>query len=258
MKIGICKLCFQKKNLCKKSHIIPDFHFKFLYGPNNKLVYLNPKKSQVKYNSEYEGDILCEECDGRIIGRLDDYAAKLIHDKFRTKTVFRLGQINGKEHLILENSPNYDYSSFRLFLLSLLWRVSISSRPFFRAVKLKPETEEDLRLMILNNTPREPNEYPCFINLPPLVSIPNGGRGFTTLHMPTMSPQHVKKDEFDAYEFIVEGIHYIFIISIPKTWNLIPSVEKNKLTIGFVSLQDQEGILQEIIQMRKKHINDTP
>jgi hypothetical protein len=255
MKTGICKLCLQKRNLCNKSHIFPDFHFKFLYGSDHALVFLNYKKSEIRYNSEYESNILCEKCDGKIIGKLDDYAAKLIHDKFRTKTIFRLEQINGKKNLILENSPNYDYSIFKLFLISLLWRASISSRPFFQAIKLQPNIEEELRSMILRNEPGDPQKYPCFINLPPLVSTPNGGLGFSTFYMPTMSPMHVKEGEFEAHEFVIEGIHYIFIISTSKTWNIIPSVERSKLTIGFASIQDQREILEEVMQMIKKNRN---
>jgi len=248
--MGICKLCLQKRKLCKKSHIIPKFHYKFLYGSNNKLIYLNFKKLQVRYNSEYEGNILCQGCEGKILGKLDCYAAELINGN---KTVFHLKQINGQKCLVLENSSNYDYSKFKLFLLSLLWRTSISSRPFFKTIKLQPQVEEDLRLMILNNKPGKPRKYPCLIILPPLVSTPNGGCGFIIFDMPTMSPRHEKKDEFEAYDLVIEGIHYIFIVSMPKIWNVAPSLEANKLIMGFASTRDQEKLLREIMLMIKQN-----
>ncbi len=259
MKKGICKLCLQEKELCRKSHIIPRFHYKFLYGPNNKLVYLNSQKAEVRYNSEYEGGILCKECEGGILGRLDDYAAKLIHYDFPTKSVFRFEQIDGKECSVLENCPNYDYARFKLFLLSLLWRASITSRPFFKTIKLNLQTEDDLRKMIINSKPGEPEEYPCFLNLPPLTPGPDGVLGFNTLHMPTMSPKCVKKDGLEICEFVIEGIHYYFLISRPQTWNVVPSVQKDKLTIGFASVETQEELLQEAIQMiRKNGMTETP
>jgi len=249
MKKGICKLCLQEKELCRESHIIPGFHYKFLYGSNNKLIYLNSQKAEVRYNSEYESDILCKECEEGILGRLDDYAAKLIHNEFPTKSLFRLEQIDGKECSVLENCPNYDYARFKLFLLSLLWRASIASRPFFRAIRLDSWVEENLRKMVLNSRPGEPEEYPCFINLPPLVPGPDGRFGFNTLHMPTMSPRCVKKDQLEICEFVIEGMHYFFLVSKPGKWNVVPSVEKNKLIIGFASLQDQEQLLEKAIQM---------
>ena len=259
MKRGICKLCFQEKELCRESHIFPKFHYKFLYGANNQLIYLNSKKSQTRYNSEYESNILCKECDENILGKLDDYAANLIHDNFATKTEFSLKIIDGREHIILKDSPNYKYSSFKLFLLSLLWRASISSRPFFQTTKLNFQTEEDLRLMILKNDPKEPEKYACFINLPPLVSTPDGGRGFNTLYMPTISPEHIKKDGLEICQLIIEGIRYSFIISVPKTWNIAPGVGRNKLTIGFTTLQDQTELLQKSIEMIKiKRSRPTP
>ena len=249
MKTGICKLCLQEKALCRESHIIPSFHYKFLYGHNNELIYLNSQKAEVRYNSEYESDILCKECEEGVIGRLDDYAAKLIHNKFPIKSIFRLEQINGKECSVLENCPNYDYACFKLFLLSLLWRASITSRPFFKAIQLNSQVEEDLRKMVLNNRPGEPEEFPCFINLPPLVPDQDGRRGFHPLHMPTMSPRCVKKDQLEICEFVIEGMHYYFLVSRPEKWNVIPGVEKNKLITGFASLQDQEQLLQEAVQM---------
>jgi hypothetical protein len=54
MKIGICKLCLQKKKLCRKSHIIPSFHYKLLYGKNKKLIYVSSEGVKIRHNSEYE------------------------------------------------------------------------------------------------------------------------------------------------------------------------------------------------------------
>ena len=47
----------------------------------------------------------------------------------------------------------------------------------------------------------------------------------------------------------------MFIISTPETWDIRPSIERNKLTIGFASIQDQEEILEETISMLRKQRN---
>ncbi|MDE1924920.1 MAG: hypothetical protein KGH79_01940 [Patescibacteria group bacterium] len=59
---GKCKLCLQEKELCRESHIIPRFLYKFLTGKNNSMVYLDTQRAQTKYNSEYESGILCVNC----------------------------------------------------------------------------------------------------------------------------------------------------------------------------------------------------
>jgi len=53
-----------------------------------------------------------------------------------------------------------DPSSLRLFYLSVLWRASASSRPEFSAIKLPPEDEERLRLMLVAGDPGDPAFYP--------------------------------------------------------------------------------------------------
>ncbi len=247
-------MCLEHKDLCKESHIIPKFLYKFLTGDNNLLVYLDVKRAHFKYNSEYESDILCEDCDTGIIGKLDNYAAKFLHGEFPVKVAPRLVSVEGQECVVRENDPNYDYTRFKLFLLSLLWRGSISSRPFFQQLKLRPTVEEDLRQMIKDNRPGEPDEYSCFICLPPLMPTPDGGQGFYTFYMPTMAPVCVDVNGMEMCKFVIEGTHYFFIISRPLGPNVVPSVEKNKLTIGFSSVEEQAQLQRQMIRIMQKHL----
>ncbi len=130
MKIGQCKLCLKTKKLCGESHIIPRFLYKLLTGENSLLVFLDKIAARFRYNGEYEGNILCENCDSHVIGKLDDYAAKFIHNEFPQKLISRIEVIEGHEHLVIENDPNYDYKKYKLFLLSLLfkWDQTLSSK----------------------------------------------------------------------------------------------------------------------------------
>lgn len=45
---------------------------------------------------------------------------------------------------------NFDFEKFYLFLLSILWRASISSHEAFEVVKLPPELQNVFRLALLN------------------------------------------------------------------------------------------------------------
>ena len=49
-----------------------------------------------------------------------------------------------------------DYSSFKLFHLSVLFRASVSQKPTFAAVSLGPHHEEKVRQLILKQDPGKP------------------------------------------------------------------------------------------------------
>ncbi|MFA5172815.1 MAG: hypothetical protein WC435_00220 [Candidatus Paceibacterota bacterium] len=253
MKRGQCKLCLQIKDLCKESHIIPSFLYKLLAGKNSLLVFLDKIAARFRYNGEYERNILCENCDNQIIGKLDDYAAKFIHNEFPQKLNSRIEVINGHEYLVIENDPNYDYKKYKLFLLSLLWRSSIASRPFFQQLKLSSSVEDDLRQMILSSNPGEPERYASFVFLPPLVSAPGGGRGFNTFYMPTMSPIMAKNNDWEICKFIVEGMMFFFLISAPPGTKVEPSTRKDKLLLKISTPEEQSEVHKLIFEMVRNH-----
>ena len=55
----------------------------------------------------------------------------------------------------------FDYASFKLFHLSVLFRASVSSLPTFAAVSLGPH-EEKLRKLLISKNPGEYSQYPIF------------------------------------------------------------------------------------------------
>lgn len=253
MQIGQCKLCLKHKELCKESHIIPRFMYKHITGDNNELVIIDAQHARHKFNSEYEGNILCENCDSVIIGKLDDYFAKFIHGEFPNIIQPRFERMDNRDIIVRENDPYYDYNRFKLFLLSLLWRASISSRPLFGQIKLPQEIEADLRTRILNQQPGEPDLYTCFIHLPPITTDQQGRTGFHTFYMPTMSPIYIEKGSLKMCEFIIEGVHYYFIISRPPNMNVEPAVDKDKLTLAFSAIEDQNKLIDQIATYAKSH-----
>ncbi len=253
MRKGICKLCLKNEYLCRESHIIPSFLYKILYGPNKSLVFVDKNQSKTKYNSEYESDILCKNCDNIIIGRLDDYAAKYMYREFPSSVATRTEHKNGRDLVIRENDPNYDYNRYKLFLLSVLWRSSVSSRPFFQSLKISPGIEEDLRRRIISGKAGKPDEYPCIIHLPPLIKHDDGNMGFNTLYMPTRSPIIIKKNGTEICEFVIAGTYYFFITQKPKNMVVQPSVDEKVLTMGFRTIMEQTELIDKTIALIKNH-----
>ncbi len=158
MNKGICKLCLQEKLLLKKSHIIPDFMYrdgniyhddhtvhKIDFGQFLKGQFVSSGKQR---SAEYEGNILCRECDSEIIQGYEDYAKRVIFgEKLNIELIYSISQ----DEVIVRN---IDYTKLKLFFLSVLWRASISSRPFFKEITIDYEKEEELREMILTGNPK--------------------------------------------------------------------------------------------------------
>ncbi len=167
-----CKLCHETKTLINKSHIIPDFYYKKLglYNDKHQLhkieaqEFVKSKKFKLLPTGDYEGGILCKECDNEVIGNLEDYARRLFFGDLRPNQAIKINkfknQFDGFEFTICEN---VDYKKFKLFLLSILYRACISSREIFKEAEIPSGDLEAIRKMIINENPGKVNEYPIVI-----------------------------------------------------------------------------------------------
>ena len=151
-----CRLCKEEKKLIKTSHIISDFLHEQLYDEKHRIIKFHPdelKKENPKISTPpsatYEGDILCADCDNKVIGKYESYVSKLLKNKLTdSKKVSCKESINSLKETVIEVN-NLDYKNIKLFLLSILWRSSISSKPEFTQVSLGPY-EEKIRVQLLN------------------------------------------------------------------------------------------------------------
>lgn len=197
-----CKLCLREKELIGKSHIVPDFMYKELFDEKHSLISfktLTPQSGRSVFNGEYEGDILCRDCDNKIIGKLESYASQILYGGPLGVKMQNFIKPDGLE---FTETTGLDYPKFKLFLLSVLWRASISNRPFFRLVSLGPY-EEKIRQMILNGDAGLPGDFPCIL-------ISYRKRNFPKKMI--MEPKKIKIDNKIGYHFLIGGISYMFKI----------------------------------------------
>ena len=158
-----CRLCNQDKTLLKQSHIIPDFMYKGLFDEKHFIApvdLIEFKRKKLQPNGFYDSYILCDDCDRKLLGSLESYSSMVIwggegredrYPAFERK----VNQLNQKFlHL-----TNVNYSKFKLFLLSIIWRASISKQKIFDSVLLG-EYEDKIRKMIFENDPGRAYEYP--------------------------------------------------------------------------------------------------
>lgn len=147
-----CRLCRRARPL-RDSHIFPEFLYRAVYdtSPRRFEEITFGQNSRVDYHQKgLREPLLCAECE-QLLGSHERYASQLFfhRDDFHWVTV-------GATTFI---SP-VKYSSFKLFLLSLLWRAGVSSLPSFREVTLGPH-EPRIRAMLLASDPGKPHDYPA-------------------------------------------------------------------------------------------------
>ncbi len=203
--VGKCKLCFGEKELCKQSHIIPNFMYKGIFDDKNRLLLVGSEKGILtergyRQTGEFDNQILRHSCDNVTLGKLDRYASLILYDGY-PKIFENRKDNNGMEYTFC---GEIDYTKFKLFLLSIVWRASVSKRPLFKEVQLGPH-EDRIRQMIINGDPGEQFSYPCLI--------------MTYLHLKDFpsdlvgQPSRTRFGGGYIYKFLIGGMIYIFFIS---------------------------------------------
>jgi hypothetical protein len=151
---GSCRLC-NANSLLVEGHILPKFLLRQtgLTGANKKFMlqcYSNPAATEAHRQDGFKEYLMCEVCDGGIIGTLENYASK----QFR-RDDSPLSQVPSNGFLW----SDLDYAKMKLFTISLLWRMSLSIHGWFGHVRLGSKHEEAMRLMLLKGDPGEPWRY---------------------------------------------------------------------------------------------------
>jgi hypothetical protein len=189
-----CRLCLQKKKLCK-SHIIPEFFYKTLYSEKeHKFIQLSGTKKVIKWQKGFKEKLLCEDCESKL-NKWETYAANILFNDF-------VGNIKRMNDAIVIDGV--DYSQFKLFQMSIIWRAGVTSLQQFSNVNLGPH-EEKLRIMVLEDNPGEDYEYGCLIICTPSYSD-------ITKQM-LMAPQPSKFDGHHCYVFFMAGLSWVFFVS---------------------------------------------
>ncbi len=149
-----CKLCRQRTDLIE-AHNIPAGYFRRMpsdQGParvlkNNSEEF--PKRAPVGI---YDRNILCSTCEPRF-GPWDTHAQEILTDDIHNGTVRKIG-----DKIVGFEIQEYDYNLLKLFFISLAWRASVSTQPFYRRVSLGP-FEERARQLILEDRPGPAGDF---------------------------------------------------------------------------------------------------
>lgn len=220
-----CKLCLQDLPLLKKSHIIPNFMYKELFGGKGRMASISTsdiRNMTFMQSGHYEADLLCATCDNSIISRLERYASNTI---FGNNSKIKVEFFPEKGNAVpCRRYYNIDYTHLKLFFLSILWRSHISKNSFFEEIDLGEKYAEEIRQMILSNDAGDENRFETL-----LVEIDS------KVHRPVASvvaPRKISTDGNTMYVFHIDRILYHFNVSA-----------HNKLSMFEKGIVKKDGIL---------------
>jgi len=192
--ITYCQLC-KKPSELRESHIYPKFMVKNLRAPecNYKFDYLSSIPIKPSPQDGPKEKLLCGICEGQL-NKYETYYSQFF---IRRKNL----DIKRKNKSIL-SIKGYDYQKIKLFLLSILWRLSITSCDSFN-IKIDKLQKEILRTIILREDPGEPHEFPFYTILVRVDGSENDSKIF-------LNPIELLPPHEDSVLVYICGILYLF------------------------------------------------
>ena len=244
--LGTCKLCDEECSEIRNSHIIPEFNYTPCYDEKHrffKLSSTNPRH-QTYEQMGFREYLLCQKCETKL-SVWEKYAKRILK--------------NDGLHLIDKNQFGYalggaDYEHFKLYGMSILWRMGISRLSLFEEVLLGPH-EERLRKALLTDDPLEPHEYPFWT-----TAVTLQGKFHSDFIVP---PTLVKLDGHHVYRCMISGILYSFFVGSHR---VSPGVEDLALTregvlkVPVMPIEDIPFLRDHIVQIanRIKEVESGP
>lgn len=199
----ICRGCGEKSSGVK-SHIIPESFFRVVRGNEHTLKMISNTPGEFTKKAPigvYDKTILCNECE-KVFAKYDDYAAQVLLDGKALEV------IKDGESIVAYSMTGIDYKLLKLFFISILWRASVSTMPFYRKVQLG-SLENKAKELIWNYDSSTPDTFSFVLarfsgddSLNKVIMDPHPERWFGTLY----------------YRFYLAG----FILYIKASSNITP------------------------------------
>ncbi len=193
----LCKLCGEEAEL-RNSHIISEFCYRFMYDEKHRFFELstNPDHKTNYLQKGLREKLFCDTCEQKF-NEFETYVS----------TMFDRREIPNN----LENDfivKDIDYNKLKLFQLSILFRIAVSSLDVFKQIKI-PDQEQEIRDMLVNDYPGGYNDFGCSMTL--ILNKNDIVSDFID------SPTSINKDRSKYIRVIFGG--FIWIFSLQKGEN---------------------------------------
>ena len=241
-----CRLCNMEKEL-RNSHILPEFMYQNLYDPNPRRFYTltvdfdDPKKSSKKYHQKgIREKLFCQECESKL-SKYENYAAETIYGKNRKNNAYivKASETPNQQYFLYQYA-GFSYKEFKIFLLSILYRILISTS--FYAPKVPDEIIEKLRIAIESENPLEYDDFGCLLQII-MYKKSQIADGFI------LYPFLTQNKNSEILNILVDGFMYSFYLN---SKNISGDIKKNFLKkdgtmniVGRVIFQDK-GLFERV------------
>ena len=243
-KVGPCALCLQVDKL-SDSHIIPNAYFRDMKKRSSgKLIAMDtapntPIKSSQDSLSQH---LLCEACEIHF----SKWETPWIHKLRKTAKLFTkdVGSVD---------VASFDYQTLRSFLLSIIWRAAVCSRPEFSHVRFPPDVLEGLRLNLLAGT--APEETVIGNRVRRLVD-PTGELDIGVIDKFVFTPIQLSTGGLQGYQLFFGGYIVDFLTSkvTRSVANLRGFVrDKAQLTIPAAPFEREPTFMRMAMYIMDKH-----
>ncbi|MFC6674081.1 hypothetical protein [Marinobacterium aestuariivivens] len=194
-----CKGCDRDIKLIK-AHAIPEAFFVGLRNEQDPPRVITdtagvfPKRAPIGI---YDNGILCRDCED-MFQKVDDYGQKLLlQDEENHVELKHNGRVDGYK------VEQVDYKLLKLFVLSVLWRASVSTQPFYAKVALGPY-EEEIKKLIWSSDAGKNDQFSFVVS-----KFRGAGVGRTIL-----DPHRERWEGINYYRLYMYG--YVFYIKVDK------------------------------------------
>lgn len=190
-----CKLCLKDRAL-RNSHVVPEFMYTPLYDDKHRFHVVSASEPGRK-KREQKGlreKLLCQECETKLS----------VYERYVSQVFSGAIPAQSERNGDLVKIKGLDYTHFKLFGLSILWRAGVSRNKYFEKVRLGPH-EESLRKLVAENNPGNPDQYGFFLS--PIVH--NGQEVKDLMVQPTYS----RLGGHLCYRFVFGGLVWVFVVS---------------------------------------------
>ncbi len=151
---GECRLCRQQRKLCQ-SHIIPEWAYRPIYDEDSRAIAISSEDGRrSKVQSGLWEHLFCEDCETLFNRRFD----QPFHRFWSSPRRFPLNLSN----TLAIKISGIDHETTRRFLLSVLWRAHVSTKPILSAVKLGPHADRIRHLLVADPGAALDDGYPIY------------------------------------------------------------------------------------------------
>jgi len=231
----LCKLCGQENDL-KDSHIIPEFIYTTLYDEKHRfhVISTNKAKKNTLLQKGVREFLLCTNCE-TLLSKNERYVNLVFSGKIPVKS--------SKEGKLI-HIEGLDYSKFKLFALSILWKAGVSSLPMFEQVQLGPH-EKIIRKMVASNDAGQRHEYPFILS--PVFHEEELQSSMI------IQPTWTRLDGHYAYRFVFGGLAWIFLVSNHRAPPVLLNAsisEEGVLTMIESDVSDMRFIVDMAVELK--------